>query len=358
MIHRLFARRRAVRDFALAIRPELIELRTPEADEQLLARILVSRQAGVRVILPRVDSPPRSRTPLYGGALAAGIALAVLVGRSLVSNESADRAWSSTESWFGGRPVYAQSARVQAFAPVFALVPGRIRPLALQYRVTSRDARGELTSSTELGIGLDRTTSGGIPAWRVSSTARDSSVTRRLAVDTAYLAAADLRLLASAIHEAPYRSYTRIDVTQKVEDSRLFAEMTAERDGRLSAHRTVDRRLEATLRPYVAAPFVPLALMGISLSEGWRGSLSVLGWAIRDDDVIHRLDLRVEREEHVRVPAGEFACWRIAVASTGRRFTYWVRRADGVGIRSLDSSDVQRTGVRELVLTGETNPAH
>jgi hypothetical protein len=69
-----------------------------------------------------------------------------------------------------------------------------------------------------------------------------------------------------------------------------------------------------------------------------------MGWAVRDDDVFYPIDLQVEGEEQVIVPAGRFECWRLSLRFAGRRFDYWVRKTDGLGIRLQDPT-------REFVLT-------
>jgi hypothetical protein len=116
------------------------------------------------------------------------------------------------------------------------------------------------------------------------------------------------------------------------------------------ARRTFDRRLPPESGPFVPGPLAQLFLMGVSLHSGWSGSLSLLGWAVRDDNVFVPIRMRVEGEETIRVPAGEFACWRIVLEHSGRRQSYWVRQSDGLGVRLIDSTDARIKGVREVVL--------
>jgi len=90
------------------------------------------------------------------------------------------------------------------------------------------------------------------------------------------------------------------------------------------------------------------------MGKDWRGSASVLGWAVRNNDVFTPVTMRVDGEEMVRVPAGTFACWRMSLdAGAGHRQWYWVRQRDGIGVRGVDSTWAGGRGVRELVLTSE-----
>jgi len=88
---------------------------------------------------------------------------------------------------------------------------------------------------------------------------------------------------------------------------------------------------------------------GWGLSE-WRGSVSLLGWAVRPEDVFVPAELRVEGEETVVVPAGRFDCWRLSIGFAGRKIDYWVRKTDGVAVRLRDDSQIAKRGSREIVL--------
>jgi len=80
------------------------------------------------------------------------------------------------------------------------------------------------------------------------------------------------------------------------------------------------------------------------------------GWAVRADDVLYPIELRVVAEERVTVPAGTFDCWRLVVTTGNRLIDYWVRKRDGVGVRSRDVTPRSQRGVRgvrEMVLVRE-----
>jgi len=337
---------RGLAEFAEAIRPELAELPVPAADEVLLERILASRRSGARVILPHGD-PARARPGLRAAtALAAALLLVAVFAR--VFRPAGDETLAAGESWFAGGVAVAQPPGTPV-PPALVDAAGRIRPLAIRLARTIRSAAGPVTSRVEVRIAVEPATLDGRAVWRVVSTQRNDAKPGQL-VDSVVVARSDLRLLSYVVHEAPYRSFSRISVSQRLDGPRFAGEMFAERAGQVVAHRTFDRRLPAGAGPYVPGPLAPLLLMGVSLHPAWSGSLSLLGWAVRDDDVFVPIRLRVEGEETIRVPAGEFSCWRMVMEHSGRRQLYWVRKSDGLGIRLIDSTDARIKGVREVVL--------
>ena len=68
---------------------------------------------------------------------------------------------------------------------------------------------------------------------------------------------------------------------------------------------------------------------------------------MRDGDVSFAARLRVVGKERVTVPAGTFECWKIDVDAIMGMQTYWVREADGLGVRALLTRD---NVTREIVL--------
>ena len=152
---------------------------------------------------------------------------------------------------------------------------------------------------------------------------------------------------------APYnRHYDRIVVHQRFDGTRLSGDMTAWTAGVRSAYRTFDRILPEGTGPYVPDAFAPFFHVGVDVHRAGPARLALLGWAVRDDDVSRAMDLRVVGEEDVHVPAGTFPCWRLAIGYAGHTQWYWVRKADGIGVRMLDSTNAG-AGVREIVLRSE-----
>ncbi|HMC54331.1 MAG TPA: DUF3108 domain-containing protein [Gemmatimonadaceae bacterium] len=344
-----FWRRGRLDDFADAIHDELTEMPVPPADERLLARVLESRRGGTRVILPTADAARPRRLALYMSAVAAA-AVVVMVATRYARRETAllDVA---RDSWLIGDIAYAQTTPPvrPAFAPAVASRPDRLRPQTLRYERRFVSAAG-ISTETDLRIELRRDSIAGARAWRVSAVTKTHDGV--VDAESVWLDEKDLRPLRRVAEETPYRSYERIRIEQRLDGAHFTGEMRAWKAGALSAHRTFDRQLPSQFGPYISDAVAPLYHMAVPLRAGWSGSLSVLGWAVRDNDVFVSVDMRVDGEETVVVPAGKFACWRLAMHwGRGRRSWYWVRKSDGIGVRTLDSSAVDG-GVRELALRG------
>lgn len=332
-------RDRGVDDFADAIRPELKELETPKARGELLDRIIASRNAGARVILPHEAPPVAPWLQRYIGAFAAVIA-AVIIGSVLLTRRNGDE-MASARSWFVGA-AYAQTPG-DAIPPVRATTPGSLHPFSISY---TRTVDGKQT--TVIDVSMRRDSVGTIPAWRIVSSRRSTQRTST-SIDSVHIAADDLRMLRVIAREAPYHSFASIRIAQSFDGLHVWGDMNAERERGADAHRTFDRRLPASGTPYAADALGAIHMMGVSLSPAWKGRLAILGWAVRDDDISTTLIMRVDGEERVRVPAGEFECWRIAIDVSGERQYYWVRKSDGLGIKSrADGKEV-----REIVLQRE-----
>jgi hypothetical protein len=77
-------------------------------------------------------------------------------------------------------------------------------------------------------------------------------------------------------------------------------------------------------------------------------------------DITYPIALRLLGEDRVTVPAGTFDCWRLSVrfGSTEDRVritrsqTLWVRRSDGLLVRSRDTTHTPGR-VEEIVLLAE-----
>jgi len=347
--YRLTRRHSPLDDFADAIRDELGEMRVPGADERLLARIRESRASGSRVILP-LDDPRRSRRPLVvaSAVLAAALAI-VFLGRAA----RLDRGMPlpASESWFAGDVAYANPARQAARYPGARVSRGdRMRPMELRYARTFRDSAGAVTT-LESRMSVTRDSIAGAAAWRLVSV-RDLP-RGATEVDSVWVSRATFAPLRQAIAQAPYRSFERIVVRQEFSGARVRGDMHAYRAGAQVAYRTFDRVLSPELAPYVPDAFASFFHVGVALDRSWAGSVSVLGWAVRDDNVFVAMTQRVDGEEVVRVPAGAFPCWRLALDYSGHRLWYWVRQSDGLGVRLVDSTDARN--VREVVLRSEAH---
>ena len=352
------AQERKLEEFAEAIRPELEDLRVPKADDALWERIVETRQSGVRGILPDV-SPRRLRRRL--GTLisiaAAAAVVALLVPRFDRSHRTPVSVAGEPRATYGvfGGLAYALEGGGPDDRPT--LPPARVtkasslRPLSLQYVHRLHDTTGQITSNARDALTTSRTDLRGVPAWRV--VAHDTDATRaplRVADETLYVARADLRLIERAVHVKPYLRYDRINVTQHVAGDSMTGRMTTEGGDSRGVGRPIARRLAPEFGPYITDSFAPVFLAGVELSRNWSGSVSTLGWAVRDNDVFVPLELRVEGEDVVQSPAGRFDCWRIAIRYAGKQIWFWARKTDGIGVRVLDETQRNTVGTREILL--------
>ena len=337
-----------LRDFAEAIRPELCALGTPEPSEALLQRILASRAAGARIILPEAPGPPRpAARRLVAGAIAAVLLLlAVPVLRRASSNP---REVTSIASFLGSTAFAEtrQGSDAPELPPILLTRPGGLRPLALELVRRVRDSSGKPTGELTASLSVAADQLEGVPVWRVVSVAHDSTVVpQRVLTESLYVARADLRLLRRAVHVSPYRRFERINIRQQFRGDSVTGRMTTDGPS-IGEGRPIARELPSRFGPYVSEAMAPLFLMPTPLSAGWTGSASLLGWAVIPRDFFVPLQLRVETEERLRVPAGEFDCWRLSLQFSGRRLTYWARKSDGLGVRIYEETS---RGTRDLVL--------
>jgi hypothetical protein len=66
--------------------------------------------------------------------------------------------------------------------------------------------------------------------------------------------------------------------------------------------------------------------------------------------VFYPVTLRVVGEEKLSTPAGLVDCWKLRVEAGPEQRTEWVRKSDGVAIRSRDESAPTAKGRREFIL--------
>ena len=112
----------------------------------------------------------------------------------------------------------------------------------------------------------------------------------------------------------------------------VLGEMTT--DG--GVRRPIARRLPAERGPYVSDAIALFALAGVPMSADWSRTMSVPGWAVIPTDVLYPVTLRVIGEERIATPTGVFDCWKVSVVVGRQRRIEWVRKTDGVALRSYD----------------------
>lgn len=347
-----FWRRGALRDFAEGIRPELRALPTPEPGAALFTRIMASREAGVRVIVP-VGSAARSGLWRTAAVLAiAVVLLLVFVPRGAHRyGQSADVPDFASNSFFG-EVAFAQtlSAVRPLSAPASPTGASVVRPMSLAYSRRIRDASGKLIAQLAVDMQITPDLLENVPVWRIASLDHNMSATRRYVnSDTLYVTRSKLAIVRRLVHVKPYSRYEQINVRQLFQGDSVFGRMTTDGPS-IGQGRPIARELPKAFQPYITGELAPVFFMAVPLDREWRGSVSLLGWAVRPEDLFLPVDVRVEGEETVIVPAGRFDCWRLSIRFSGRQIDYWVRKSDRLAVRVRDDSEAATRGTREIVL--------
>jgi hypothetical protein len=345
---KFFWQKRAADDFMDAIRPELRAIPTPRPSDALKQRILASRSAGARVILPDVPQPARRSTrAMIGIAVAAALVVTLIPFQLRRVDPDADDAFAS--SGFLGPLALSHVARAEL--PELARAErGTLREVSVVFARSMRDSTGRSVGTSTSTLVTRSDSLDGVRAWRIVYALNQvgpASPWRR--TETTYVAAANSVPLQRAIHTAPYSRYRQINVYQRFRGDSVSGHMDTDGPS-IGKGRDFDRRLAPARAPYVFESVAPLFLMGVPLERGWRRGASLLGWAVRDDDVSVPIELVVEGDEVVTVPAGRFDCWRLSLRLGDRTLAYWARKSDGLGVRVLDARDPRTGGVTETVL--------
>jgi len=354
---------RAAVAFRRNLRDAVCRLPQPEPSPDLLMRVLTDRASGQRLILPNAwPEARRARAwPLAAGLAAAA---AVVLATWLPQRERPHAAVPS--DWFVSGSLFVDAAGAQAPAPEPPLSPAgpadgaRLRPRTLQYVARWTDTTGHERFDGRAVVALDSVRMDGAPVWRVAQTWRGETGDHgeHVEAETLWVARADLRPLARGVHVAPYnRAFGRLEVTQRFVGDSVLGAMHAEGTDGHEVRRPIARRLPDDGAPYLTDAFAPLFLSAVDVGPRWARRVTIAGWAVVPNDVVYPVALRVVGAERVTTPAGTFDCWRLLVTARGRVLDYWVRKGDGVGVRSRDAApragrDGTR-GVREVVLTGE-----
>lgn len=336
-----FAKRERNNDaFAEAIEPELRALRTPPATRELLDRILADRRAGTRVILP--VGPAARRSPsryVIAAVLVAAAVLTLPIFRGQLGDTS-DLQPASQFFYFDGVARAEESPAHVQLPPAIPSHPERVHPATLEYLRAWQDSSGRVTTkmSSLLSVRVDGS------SWQVISTRRElTAEPQTTTAETLLVARSDLHLMSRTVHVRPYRRWKGINIEQRFSGDSVTGWMTL--DG-VDGMRPIARRLPATEAPYISDVFAPVFFASAPLDRSWRGRVTVLGWGVVPNDVMRSVTLRVTGEEEVQVPAGRFDCWKLEVAYSGGGFAYWIRKSDGIAIRSEER---QRDGGRRVV---------
>jgi hypothetical protein len=332
----------------------------PEATPSVsvIQRVISERQSGARAILPNVERVVGGRRlrPLVWLVGAAAAAAAVFVAPGFrdwdrernVALVSIDTTFAPdfVGTYLSGNAVFAaQPAPTVRELPPVSLTGAHFREKRLEYAKLLRLPNGTTLRLGRGSLEVGATKVEDRDAWRIVQRWRSADTVQ---VETLHVDRASLRLLGRVVRVAPYRRYHGITIRQRLNGDSLVGWMNTDE----GLGRPIARHLPPAFSPYVSDAMAPLALLGIPLTPTWKGEVALLGWAVRSNDVFAPVTLVVEGEERITVPAGSFDCWRIALGIFGRRKTFWVRKSDGLGLRTRDETSDAR-GAQDLVLTRE-----
>jgi hypothetical protein len=96
----------------------------------------------------------------------------------------------------------------------------------------------------------------------------------------------------------------------------------------------------------ISSSMLETVLRLLPLQTGWEDSTGTLSISLNGNSVVPTR-LSVVSEESVRVPAGTFDCWVVAVHADPGRGLYWVTKRDPIVVRSV--LDVPTLGGAQLV---------
>jgi len=318
---------------------ELRKIPVPEPSRDLLERILASRAAGVRVVLPQERSTVSRRAALL--LLTAAAAALVFV----MSTRGGDRRPVDTANEFAditaGLSFLPPDAMAQEpgpprrphYQPVRSLQFARAHGGTWTYRTCTvfddvlTKCRGRLT------IAITQAKWEGRPAWLVSQqnkSVRDWATTDtiRTPLDTTYVDPATLRPIYHAINGKAFHFVRRI--TGDTVHEALDIGGTAPRSWRSSAG--IPGAQDAPLVLRWARVDVTLLLQVLPLDRSWRGSVYSVGLVGPDPSktAFAPVDLRVVGSGRTEVPAGRFECWKLELReSPESMLMLWVSKDHG-----------------------------
>ena len=303
----------------------------PAPSDDLLARILASRAAGERVVLPADGTPApawRRRGVLAGLSATAAAAVFLLARGHAPPPDGPEEGWT-TGLGLLPTPAYAEAAPITVDWPPVPVDGTRVRPGTWTYEYRVKE-RGRVVAK-ELGrMSIAPVRFGGVAAWRMESAWLGHPADIHEAVE---MERASLRVL--------HRTADNVGPSQYVVEEWLTGDtLRGTMISTLRHRRTrVARYQPPGDGPYLAGESSPLIwLQAVRLHPGWRARVSLLGWGAVVDDRSYPIALRVTGQGRARVAGRTSECWTVEAAAGGRIRTLWVRKADGVTVLSRETT--------------------
>jgi hypothetical protein len=285
------------------------------APPDLIERVVAARAGGTRVILPVENGTgAASRT----GVMIA--AAAVLLTAGLFSVHRFSRPAVASDAPFLASGLFMIMPAYAAAPPALALEPPpvhfdgeRLRPTRLVFE----NAGPGIEHDT---FDLRPSRVAGVDAWRIVRLWR-SPVEH--GAETTFVTRRDLRPVSRTVVVAP-----ELRLHQTWSDDTVASELTT-----AQSHKRFRAVLPAGASAMASDAIAVVAMRGVSLRAGWTGRVLIAnyGWT---PQLLVPVDLRVVGQETLNTPAGRFECWKLVVALPQQSLSYWVRKSDGIGVRS------------------------
>jgi len=233
----------------------------------------------------------------------------------------------------GAPALLAGQAPAAPVAPIVAAGDGaRLRGGRLEYALQAASDSGAVPLGTRV-LEIVAVSYGGGAAWVLSESRAGTAVTTS---DSLYVTQGDLLPLRWVASAGP---------------ARMAIEFGADSGRGLATGPSGRVPYSLPSRPglVVTAGMAEALLRVAPLRTGWEASGELVIADLSGARVV-AVRLAVEGEERVRVPAGEFDSWVVAMRGDGIEHRWWVRR-DGTAVKSAYLLPGPRLAVVEAVLT-------
>lgn len=337
--------------FAQRLEKSLAALPIVETRDDIFARAITDRDAGVRVILPLSDDRPRGGRPglaaRIGGLLAAGL----VIGLWSTQRQRAPEVRGANDVLLAG----VLPALAEAREPVSLSPPPRHSLSAVgatfQRRVVdSRTGRSSNAMTLEFRVAPD--SAAGV--WSVTTRWHDIAdpsdmQNARASSESLTVNGDSLWPTRRIVQLTPFRRWAGIRIDQRFRGDSVVGEMSLDET---DTRRPIAHDLRAERRRLLASDALGIVyFMGVPVATGAEFDVSILGWAVVPNDVLVPTRLKVIASERITVPAGTFDCWKIAITAGSETHFYWIRKTDHLGV--MMRRDLGTGRVREVVLVRE-----
>jgi len=316
---------------------ELRKLPVPDPPDELLARILASRAAGARVLLPQVTTASgQARYVRYAAAVAMLVAFGWLVSSTVkpspMRHAGGPPIWSLDGMPLFPTMVLAQEQRVRDVRPRYALITTTV-PSAVRAGRWTYEARwitdGVFTSSQgQRTIARAASVHDGKPVWFMTESGRD----------TVLVDQASLRPLR---YVRPMRRHLLIQEFGRDSMVEWFHGGAPPNERHFQGSAALPGPAGSPLLVAWSSSIDAL-VQALPLARGWQGSVYSINWLVYSDRVpaFTPLDLRVTGSDRITVPAGTFDCWKLEVRDGVQKALVWVSKDRGwIVMRQRTSSD-------------------